>query len=99
MKFSPTSIVADRIHSSCLCRFPVPNKMLWGHGVGMSASGAPSMASDGKNYKEILKLFLSRDSSDAVLEIKNHLAFKRAIFLTNHLQKRISQTLDATSSC
>lgn len=39
---------------------PVPcdvGRTLWGHGVGMSASGALCMANDGKNWKEILKYF------------------------------------------
>ncbi len=39
---------------------PVPcdvGKTLWGHGVGMSASGALCMANDGKLWEEILKYF------------------------------------------
>lgn len=32
-------------------------KTLWGHGVGMSASGALGMANDGKGYADILKHF------------------------------------------
>lgn len=32
-------------------------KTLWGHGVGMSASGAICMANDGKTWKEILTYF------------------------------------------
>ena len=32
-------------------------RVLWGHGVGMSATGAIGMANDGKNYQEILKWF------------------------------------------
>lgn len=39
---------------------PVPcdeGKTLWGHGVGMSASGAICMANDGKTWEEILKYF------------------------------------------
>ncbi len=32
-------------------------KTLWGHGVGMSASGALCMANDGKSYDDILKYF------------------------------------------
>jgi stage II sporulation protein D len=39
---------------------PVPwdqGKTLWGHGVGMSASGAVGMAADGKTYDEILRYF------------------------------------------
>ncbi|MEK7105554.1 MAG: NBR1-Ig-like domain-containing protein [Patescibacteria group bacterium] len=32
-------------------------KTLWGHGVGMSASGALQMANDGKTYDQILKHF------------------------------------------
>jgi hypothetical protein len=39
---------------------PVPcdvGKTLWGHGVGMSASGAICMAKEGKEWKEILKYF------------------------------------------
>ncbi len=39
---------------------PVPcdvGKTLWGHGVGMSASGALCMANDGKKWEEILKYF------------------------------------------
>lgn len=32
-------------------------KTLWGHGVGMSASGALAMANDGQTYLEILKYF------------------------------------------
>jgi stage II sporulation protein D len=43
-----------------LVTVPVPwdaGKTLWGHGVGMSASGALGMANDGKGYREILQLF------------------------------------------
>ena len=43
-----------------LMTVPVPQdngKTLWGHGVGMSASGALGMANEGKNYQEILKHF------------------------------------------
>ena len=43
-----------------LVSVPVPwdnGKTLWGHGVGMSASGALGMARDGKNYQEILSYF------------------------------------------
>ncbi|MEK7459352.1 MAG: SpoIID/LytB domain-containing protein [Patescibacteria group bacterium] len=39
---------------------PVPcdvGKVMWGHGVGMSASGALCMANDGKLWDEILKYF------------------------------------------
>ncbi len=39
---------------------PVPSdvgKTLWGHGVGMSASGALAMANDGQSYDQILKYF------------------------------------------
>ncbi len=39
---------------------PVPcdvGKTLWGHGVGMSASGALCMANDGQSYDKILKHF------------------------------------------
>lgn len=39
---------------------PVPcdkGKTLWGHGVGMSASGALCMANDGEAYDKILKYF------------------------------------------
>ncbi len=39
---------------------PVPcdvGKTLWGHGVGMSASGALCMAKDGQDWKSILKYF------------------------------------------
>lgn len=32
-------------------------KTLWGHGVGMSASGALAMANDGQTYDQILKYF------------------------------------------
>ncbi|HWQ99293.1 MAG TPA: SpoIID/LytB domain-containing protein [Candidatus Methylomirabilis sp.] len=32
-------------------------KTLWGHGVGMSASGALGMANEGTNYQDILKHF------------------------------------------
>lgn len=41
---------------------PVPEdqgRTLWGHGVGMSASGALSMANSGKGYEQILKHFYS----------------------------------------
>lgn len=34
-------------------------KTLWGHGVGMSASGALGMANDGATYDKILKYFYS----------------------------------------
>ncbi len=43
-----------------LVSVPVPwdnGRVLWGHGVGMSATGAIGMANDGKNYQEILKWF------------------------------------------
>ncbi len=43
-----------------LVTVPVPEdagKTLWGHGVGMSASGALGMANDGKGYREILQHF------------------------------------------
>lgn len=39
---------------------PVPadvGKTLWGHGVGMSASGALAMANNGQTYDQILKYF------------------------------------------
>jgi stage II sporulation protein D len=39
---------------------PVPQdagKTLWGHGVGMSATGALGMANEGKSYVDILKHF------------------------------------------
>ncbi len=39
---------------------PVPcdvGKTLWGHGIGMSASGALCMANDGKLWEEIIKYF------------------------------------------
>ena len=39
---------------------PVPQdagKTLWGHGVGMSASGALAMANEGKTWDQILKYF------------------------------------------
>jgi len=39
---------------------PVPQdagKTLWGHGVGMSASGALAMANEGQTYDQILKYF------------------------------------------
>ncbi|PJA47471.1 hypothetical protein CO172_01270, partial [Candidatus Uhrbacteria bacterium CG_4_9_14_3_um_filter_36_7] len=39
---------------------PVPwdqGKTLWGHGVGMSATGALAMAREGKNWEEILHYF------------------------------------------
>ncbi|MDD5726370.1 MAG: SpoIID/LytB domain-containing protein [Patescibacteria group bacterium] len=39
---------------------PVPQdagKTLWGHGVGMSASGALAMAKEGQTYDQILKYF------------------------------------------
>lgn len=45
-----------------LISVPVPwdnGRTLWGHGVGLSASGALGMANDGKNYEEILKYFYS----------------------------------------
>ena len=32
----------------------------YGHGIGMSQNGANEMAKNGKNYMEILKLFLSK---------------------------------------
>ncbi len=41
---------------------PVPQdqgRTLWGHGVGMSASGALSMANEGRRYEAILKHFYS----------------------------------------
>ena len=37
----------------------------YGHGVGMSQTGADSMAKEGKTYKEIIKHFYSG------IEIKN----------------------------
>jgi peptidoglycan hydrolase-like amidase len=43
-----------------LISVPVPQdvgKTLWGHGVGMSASGALGMANEGSNYQDILKHF------------------------------------------
>lgn len=43
-----------------LVSVPVPQdagKTLWGHGVGMSASGALAMANEGKTYDAILKYF------------------------------------------
>ncbi len=43
-----------------LVSVPVPwdqGRTLWGHGVGMSATGALGMARDGKKYDEILKYF------------------------------------------
>lgn len=43
-----------------LMSVPVPEdqgRTLWGHGVGMSASGALSMANNGKTYEQILKHF------------------------------------------
>ncbi len=43
-----------------LVSVPVPwdqGKTLWGHGVGMSATGALGMANDGKGFVEILKYF------------------------------------------
>lgn len=43
-----------------LVSVPVPQdngKTLWGHGVGMSASGALAMANEGKRYNEILTYF------------------------------------------
>ncbi len=43
-----------------LTSVPVPwdqGKTLWGHGVGMSATGALGMANDGKRYDEILQWF------------------------------------------
>jgi len=43
-----------------LVSVPVPwdqGRVLWGHGVGMSATGAIGMANDGKRYDEILKHF------------------------------------------
>jgi len=43
-----------------LMTVPVPQdngKTLWGHGVGMSASGALTMANEGRNYQQILKHF------------------------------------------
>ncbi|MDD2326333.1 MAG: SpoIID/LytB domain-containing protein [Alphaproteobacteria bacterium] len=43
-----------------LVSVPVPwdqGRTLWGHGVGMSATGALGMAADGKNWVEILKHF------------------------------------------
>lgn len=45
-----------------LVSVPVPEdqgRTLWGHGVGMSASGALSMANNGKDYATILKHFYS----------------------------------------
>lgn len=43
-----------------LTSVPVPwdqGKTLWGHGVGMSATGALAMAKEGKTWKEILQYF------------------------------------------
>lgn len=43
-----------------LVSVPVPEdqgRTLWGHGVGMSASGALSMANNGRTYEQILKHF------------------------------------------
>ena len=43
-----------------LVSVPVPwdqGRTLWGHGVGMSASGALGMANDGRKYDEILRYF------------------------------------------
>ncbi len=43
-----------------LISVPVPwdqGRTLWGHGVGMSASGALGMANDGRKYDEILRYF------------------------------------------
>ncbi len=43
-----------------LMSVPVPQdqgKILWGHGVGMSASGALGMANEGKRYDQILGYF------------------------------------------
>ncbi|MDP3794171.1 MAG: SpoIID/LytB domain-containing protein, partial [Candidatus Uhrbacteria bacterium] len=43
-----------------LVSVPVPwdqGRTLWGHGVGMSATGALGMAKDGKKYDEILRYF------------------------------------------
>lgn len=43
-----------------LISVPVPQdagKTLWGHGVGMSASGALAMANEGKTYDQILTYF------------------------------------------
>jgi hypothetical protein len=43
-----------------LVSVPVPQdqgKTLWGHGVGMSASGALAMANEGKRYDQILTYF------------------------------------------
>jgi hypothetical protein len=43
-----------------LVSVPVPwdqGKTLWGHGVGLSATGALGMAADGKRYDEILRYF------------------------------------------
>lgn len=43
-----------------LVSVPVPwdqGRTLWGHGVGLSASGALGMANDGKHYDEILRYF------------------------------------------
>ncbi len=43
-----------------LVSVPVPwdnGKTLWGHGVGLSATGALGMAADGKTYDQILKHF------------------------------------------
>jgi hypothetical protein len=45
-----------------LVSVPVPwdqGKTLWGHGVGMSATGALGMAADGYTYDKILKYFYS----------------------------------------
>lgn len=43
-----------------LVSVPVPwdnGKVLWGHGVGLSATGALGMAKEGKTYDQILKYF------------------------------------------
>ena len=48
-----------------LVSVPVPEdqgKTLWGHGVGMSATGALGMAAEGVNYQDILKHFYTGTS-------------------------------------
>lgn len=45
-----------------LVSVPVPQdqgRTLWGHGVGLSATGALGMANEGKTYQDILRLFYS----------------------------------------
>ncbi len=48
-----------------LLSVPVPQdrgRTLWGHGVGMSATGALGMANEGVLYKEILQHFYTGTS-------------------------------------